>query len=272
MGKSGLQITALTLALGLFATPALAASCGNSASGFRAWLSAFKKEAAAMGISRRAIDASLKDVTYDRGVIKADRSQKSFKLSFKRFYKLRVNNAMINKGRRLIKKHNRLFSSIEKRYGVPPQIIAAIWGLETHYGTYKGKPRPIMRSLATLAYDCRRSAFFTNELISALQIVDRGYMVPHRMRGAWAGEIGQTQFMPSSYVRYAVDYDGDGRRDLVNSIPDVLASTANFLKNKGWQRGAGWGPGTNNSAVLREWNRADVYRKTIGVMAEKMRG
>ncbi len=272
MRKSPLQTMAIGLVLMLTATPALAAQCGNSAAGFARWLATFKREAAAMGISQRAIDASLNGVTYDRGVIELDRNQKSFKLSFKRFYKLRVNNAMINRGRRLIRKHDRLFSSIESRYGVPPEIIAAIWGLETHYGTYKGKPRPIMRSLATLAYDCRRSAFFTNELLSALEIVHRGYMSPSRMRGAWAGEIGQTQFMPSSYVRYAVDYDGDGRRDLVNSIPDVLASTANFLKHKGWQRGAGWGPGTTNSAVLREWNRAEVYRKTIGVMAQKMGG
>ena len=130
----------------------------------------------------------------------------------------------------------------------------------------------IIRSLATLAYDCRRSDFFRKELVAALKIVQRGDMTPGQLVGGWAGEIGQTQFLASSYYKYAVDFDGDGRRDLVRSVPDLLASTAHYLQAKGWQRGQGWGPGTANYGVIREWNRASVYVKTIAVMADKMAG
>jgi len=154
---------------------------------------------------------------------------------------------------------------------VPPEIIVAIWGLETNYGRGSGK-FPIVRSLATLAYDCRRSRFFRNELIAALRIIDRGDMRASQMRGGWAGEIGQTQFLTSSYLRYAVDFDGNGRRDLIRSVPDVLASTANYLRAKGWRRGQGWDEGSRNYAVLREWNKASVYVRTIAAVARKLGG
>ena len=147
----------------------------------------------------------------------------------------------------------------------------SIWALETNFGAQRGN-LPIIRSVATLASDCRRQAFFENELLSALKIVDRGDLPIASMKGAWAGEIGQTQFMPSSYVNYAVDFDGDGHPNLVSSVPDVLASTANFLRRKGWQRGAGWGEGSANEGALREWNKAGVYMKTIGLMATRMKG
>ena len=153
---------------------------------------------------------------------------------------------------------------------MPGAVIVAIWGLETAYGAQRGGNMPIVRSLATLAYDCRRSAFFEKELLAALKIIDRGDMTAAQLKGGWAGEIGQTQFLPDAYVKYAVDFDGNGRRDLVNSTADVLASTANFLKAHGWQRGAGWGPGTANYGVIRDWNKAEVYVKTIAVMAEKL--
>jgi lytic murein transglycosylase len=259
------------LALGLAAMAAQAASCGSDASGFNAWLSSFRQQAAAKGISSRTLDAALSGVSYDRKTISLDRGQRSFKLSFEQFYAKRVSNAMIAKGRSLIKQYNGTFSSIEQRYGVPPAIIAAIWGLETGYGRDRAN-FSIIRSLATLAYDCRRSDFFRNELMAALQIVERGDKTPAQMKGGWAGEIGQTQFLASSYVKFAVDYDGDGRRDLVNSVPDLLASTANFLKAHGWQRGQGWGPGTGNYEVIRLWNKASVYVQTISVMATKIAG
>ena len=261
-----LSIVCLLLIL---VSPAHALSCGKTSKGFNKWLVGFKKQAVSQGISQKAVNRSLSGVTYSRRVIQLDRNQKSFKLSFKAFYKRRVNNAMIAKGKRLIRKHRKLFNRIEKRFGVPPELLTAIWGLETNFGNYRGK-MPIMRSLATLAYDCRRSKFFTNELISALKIVNRGDMSPAKMRGAWAGEIGQTQFLASSYWKFAIDFDGNGRRDLVHSIPDVLASTANYLKSYGWKKGAPWRPGTSNYAVLQQWNRAEVYSKTISVMAEKL--
>jgi lytic murein transglycosylase len=169
-----------------------------------------------------------------------------------------------------MQQHAGLLSNIEKRFGVPPAILTAIWGLETNYGADGNGGRSIIRSLATLAYDCRRSAFFTNELTNALRIVQRGDMSVGQLRGGWAGEIGPMQFLPSSYVKYAVDFDGDGRRDLMRSVPDMLASTANYLKSKGWKGGQSWGPGSANHEVIREWNKADVYVRTISTMAMKL--
>ncbi len=256
---------------GLTGSVAQAAQCGKNASGFGTWLEAFKQEAASEGVSRNTLNRALKGVAYNRRVVRLDRSQHSFKLSFKKFYARRVSNAMINKGRRLIRQHGSTLSRIEKRYGVPAEVIVSIWGLETGYGRDKAN-FAIIPALATLAYDCRRSDFFRKELIAALKIVQRGDMTPGQLVGGWAGEIGPTQFLASSYYRYAVDFDGNGRRDLIHSVSDLLASTANYLKAKGWQRGQGWGPGTVNYGVLREWNRASVYVKTISVMADKMAG
>ncbi len=273
MARTSLFVCALILTVAVLAgtSPATARSCGNSGAGFQSWLAGFKKKAVAQGHSRRTVERALKGVTYDRRVVRLDRSQKSFKLSFRQFYARRVNKGLIRKGRRLMAKHARTFARIEKKFGVPAPVIIAIWGLETGYGGNSGK-MSVIRSLATLSYDCRRSAFFTNELMSALKIVGRGDMAPERMRGAWAGEIGQTQFLASSYVKYAVDFNGDRRRDLVRSIPDVLASTANYLRAYGWKRGKGWAPGTHNYEVLRGWNKAKVYVRTISVMATKLAG
>ncbi|MDQ0325946.1 lytic murein transglycosylase [Rhodopseudomonas julia] len=254
-----------------FSATTQAASCGNGAAGFPAWLQDFKQEAARAGISPRVIDAALSGVSYQSKVIRLDRGQHSFKLSFDEFYRKRVNDAMIRKGRQLIDRYASTLSSIEKRTGVPPEVIVSIWGLETGYGRNSGS-MATFPSLATLAYDCRRSAFFTGELLAALKIVERGDLTPAQMRGAWAGELGQTQFLASSYLRFAVDGDGNGRRDLINSVPDVLASTANYLRAYGWQAGQSWEPGTANYNVLHQWNKADVYVKTISVMASKMAG
>ena len=255
-----------------FSLPAAAASCGNGPGGFNAWLSAFESRAAAKGISGGTIKSVLGGMSYDPKIVRLDRNQHSFKLSFQQFYARRVGGAMISKGRRLMQTHAGTLNSIEKRFGVPGAVIVAIWGLETNYGAQGGGGMSIPRSLATLAYDCRRSAFFEKQLLGALKIIDRGDMSAAQMRGGWAGEIGQTQFLPDAYVQYAVDFDGNGRSDLVRSVPDVLASTANFLKAHGWQRGAGWGPGTANYNVIRDWNKAEVYVKTISVMADQLDG
>jgi lytic murein transglycosylase len=256
------------VALLAFAPPAMAASCGNNGAGFDEWVTQFSREAAAQGVSSGAL-AALNGIDYDPQVIRLDRGQHSFKLSFEAFYARRVNDALIRRGQRLIATHRATFDRIEKRFGVPASIIASIWGLETSYGALGGK-MSIIRSIATLAYDCRRTAFFQNELMSALKIVQRGDMSPAQLRGGWAGEIGQTQFLPSAYYKYAVDFDGDGRRDLINSVPDMLASTANYLRGYGWQPGQSWSPGSANYGVIREWNKAEVYVKTISVMASKM--
>lgn len=254
----------------IFSTPVMAASCGESAGGFGNWLQQFKREAGAQGVSAGAMSA-LDGLTYDPTVVRLDRSQRSFKLSFEAFYARRVNDALIRRGRGLMSAHRGTFDRIEKRYGVPPQIIVAIWGLETNYGAVGGK-MSILRSLATLAYDCRRSAFFTNELLHAVRIIQRGDMSPGQLRGGWAGEIGQTQFLPSAYYKYAVDFDGDGRRDLIRSVPDLLASTANYLRAYGWQAGQSWQPGSSNYGVIQQWNKAQVYARTIAVMAGRLGG
>jgi len=262
------------LALLLFFLPAAAsaAPCGNGPGGFGAWLQRFKGEAVAHGIRASTAASALSGLTYDPNVIHLDRSQHSFKLSFERFYALRVDGALISQGRALMRRHAGLIQRIEKRFGVPGEVVVAIWGLETHYGADTSGRYSILRSLATLAYDCRRSDFFTGQLLDAVRIVDRGDLSAAQLRGGWAGEIGQTQFLPTPYIRYAVDFDGDGRRDLVHSVPDILASTANFLASHGWQRGGSWQPGSANYGVIAEWNKAAVYQRTIAVMASKLSG
>ena len=254
------------------AVPGMAAAeCGRDGSGFASWLQQFKAKAASQGISGKTIASALDGVSYDRKVIGLDRGQRSFKLSFEAFYARRVSGGLIARGRSLMKTHGATLQRIESRFGVPAPVLIAIWGLETSYGADNGN-MSILRSLATLAYDCRRSEFFHNELISALKIVDRGDMSASQLRGGWAGEIGQTQFLASAYYKYAVDFDGNGRRDLIHSVPDMLASTANYLKAYGWRAGQGWQPGSANYGVIQEWNKAQVYVKTISVMADKLAG
>ncbi|KZL09454.1 Membrane-bound lytic murein transglycosylase B precursor [Pseudovibrio axinellae] len=265
--KAGLLLGAGLMLLGV--SSAQAATCGDTGAGFDSWLASYKKTLQSKGISRSTLNKGLSGVTYNRKVIGYDRNQKSFKLSFDEFYRLRVNNALINKGRRLMKKHNGLFTRIENEFGVPREIITAIWGLETGYGRGIGN-MSTLRSLATLAYDCRRANFFRNELYNALLIVQKGDLNPSQMKGAWAGELGQTQFLASSYIKFAIDYSGDGKRDLLYNTADTLASTAHFLNSYGWRKGQPWGPGTSNYGVIRSWNRAGVYVKTIQIMAEKL--
>jgi lytic murein transglycosylase len=267
---SRLATAAAALVLAWPPTAALA-DCGNDGAGFSGWLERFKAKAVVAGISRSAVDSALADVTYDRTVVRLDRSQKSFKLSFEEFYARRVGSALIRRGQGLMRTHRATFDRVEKRFGVPAPVIVAIWGLETNYGADTAGKYSIIRSVATLAYDCRRSEFFTAHLMDALRIVQKGDMAPEELRGGWAGEIGQTQFLPSGYMKYAVDFDGDGRRDLVRSVPDIIASTANFLKAHGWQAGQSWEPGSANYAVIKDWNRAEVYQRTIAVMAAKLR-
>jgi lytic murein transglycosylase len=172
----------------------------------------------------------------------------------------------------MLTRHAALLSRIERQFGVPPAVIVAIWGLETDFGVGDMGKLPVIRVLATLAHDCRRSELFQRELIAALQIVQRGHLGLADLRGAYAGEIGQTQFLPSSYIKYGVDYDGNGHIDLRRSVPDVLASTANLLKVNGWQPGADYHAGSANFQAMREWNRSEVYRKTIGLFADRLAG
>ncbi|KAA0968646.1 lytic murein transglycosylase [Aureimonas fodinaquatilis] len=257
------------LASALIASPALAQSCGNDASGFNNWLAAYKTNAPARGISNRTANAALNGVTYNSEVIRLDRNQRSFRLSLDEFMKRRAPPSFVQRGKSIMQQNARLLNAIEKQYGVPKEILVAIWGMETGFGANSGNMN-IFRSLATLAYDCRRSEFFTAELDAALMIVQRGDKRPEDMKGAWAGEIGQTQFLATNYLKYAVDFDGDGRRDLIRSRPDVLASTANFLRQHGWRPGAGYMEGQPNFARLRDWNRAGVYQKALALFASQL--
>jgi lytic murein transglycosylase len=257
------------LALGVTAGPALAAQCGNTAAGFNEWKQQFAAEAQGAGISQGTIQSALMPTQYSTKVVSLDRNQHSMNISLNEFMQRRAPASFVQKGKRIIQQNARLLESIEQRYGVPKEVLVAIWGMETGFGANSGNMN-IFSSLATLSYDCRRSAFFTEELLAALKIVDRGDMQPSAMRGAWAGEIGQTQFLAKNYLRFAVDGDGNGRRDLINSVPDVLHSTANFLRQHGWQPGAGYQEGQPNFSVLRDWNRAGVYQKALALFASKL--
>jgi lytic murein transglycosylase len=248
------------------AAPTLAATCGSG--NFQAWLDDFRSDAAAKGVSQSAITAGLTGVTLDQAVLSRDRSQRVFSQSFEEFSG-RMVPPRLTRGSNMMKQYGSVLSRIEQTYGVPGEVLVAIWGLETDFGVNIGK-FPTIRSLATLAYDCRRADEFRAQLMDALRIVERGDLPPSEMRGAWAGELGQTQFMPTSYLKYAVDFDGNGRRDLLHSAPDVLASTANYLANYGWQRGKDWEPGGANFAVIQQWNKSEVYAKTIAYFATQL--
>ncbi len=247
---------------------ASALTCQDPA-GFDKWLADVRREAAAQGISSQAINAGLSGVTFDPSVIKKDRGQRFFRQSFEQFSAKMVPAYRIQKGSALLRQHAALLSRIERQFGVPGPVLVAIWGLESDFGAARGN-LPAIRSLATLAYDCRRTDLFTPHLFDALRIVQRGDLSPNEMRGAWAGELGQTQFMASNYYRLAIDFDGDGRRDLIRSTPDVLASTANYLKSFGWRAGEPWDPGSENAEVLRAWNKSSVYAQTIGYFASRL--
>jgi len=261
-------VIGLVLVLGAIAARAqTAAPCGGD---FATWLNGAKTEAAAAGISQRTLQSALANVTPDPAVVARDHAQGVFRQSFDEFAG-RMVPPRLARAQQLLIRYAPIFSRIEAQYGVPGPVIVAIWGLETDFGANSGK-FPTVRSLASLAYDCRRPDKFRGELIAALQLIDRGDMAPSDMHGAWAGEIGQTQFLPSSYLKYAVDYDGSGRRDLIRSVPDVLASTANYLKGYGWQKGQPWGEGTANFEVLLQWNASKVYTKTVAYFAQQLSG
>jgi lytic murein transglycosylase len=260
---------ALSLTL-LLAAPASAARCGGN---FNAFLDQMAREAQAAGVSRAVIARAFAGLTIDRRVLRFDRIQKrSFRRerSFEQFARTRVTRARLNTAARLMRRYAALFNRIEARFGVPRQLLMAIWTMESDNGRGDMGKRPVVRTLATLAHDCRRTELFQRQLIAALQILQRGDLPLSQLVGAYAGEIGQTQFLPSSYIKYGVDFDGDGRVDLRHSVPDVLASTANLLKVNGWRAGAPFGMGTANFQVMREWNRSELYRRALVLFSERL--
>ena len=231
---------------------------------FDRFLADLKQRAVAAGVSSRALSAAASGLVYDQGIVNRDRGQRVFGQIFTEFARRMAADYRMQQGQQRIKANAAAFARAEKEYGVPPAVIAAFWGLESDFGANMGN-LPTLPSLVSLAYDCRRSEMFEKETIAALKIIDRGDLAPEEMVGSWAGELGQTQFLPTHYFNYAVDYDGDGHRNLLRSAPDVIGSTANYIANGlKWRRGEPWlqevrAPQTAASGF--PWDQADLTIK-----------
>ena len=249
--------------LGSLAMPpkAYAIQCGNSPDGFESWKREFSEEARSRGIGASGV-AALMQARYATATITADRNLHSFKLSLDQFLAKRGAATIIARGRTMKQSHAALFASIEQRYGVPPGPLIAIWGMETGFGSQHGNQN-MLSSIATLAYDCRRPEFFTDQLYAALKLIDSG-VLSASTRGSIHGEVGQTQFMPKNILAY-------GTGNLENAA-NALSSTANFLRAHGWRAGAGYQPGEPNFAALEAWNAASVYQRAIALMGRQIDG
>lgn len=261
--KLSLVLAALT-----FASPTFAATCGNTGAGFNTWKASFAKEAAKAGVKSRGL-AALAGASYATRTIKADRNQKSFKYTLAKFMKVRGADTIVSQGRKRLAKNPAFYSALEKKYGVPAGVIIAIHGMETGFGRFMGDSN-VVSAIATLNYDCRRSDFFKPHVLAALKLVDRGVVSPKSV-GAKHGELGHTQFLPGNVLKYGVDGNGDGRLDM-NNLSDAMASTANFLRKKGWKPGKGFQEGQPNFKVIKQWNAAGVYQKAIAIMGGRIQG
>jgi membrane-bound lytic murein transglycosylase B len=252
--------TALAVLAGV-STKADAAQCGSTAAGFETWKRQFADEARGKGIGASAV-AALMGANYAAATIAADRGQRSFGLSLDQFLAKRGASTIVARGRALKHSHAALFASIQQRYGVPPGPLLAIWGMETGFGSQRGNQN-MLSAVATLAYDCRRPEYFTEQLYATLKLIDRG-VLSASTRGSMHGEIGQTQFLPKNILAY-----GTGNLDVA---ANALNSTANFLKAHGWRGGAGYQPGEANFAAIQAWNAAGVYQKAIALMGRQIDG
>ncbi|MEM9637451.1 MAG: lytic murein transglycosylase [Pseudomonadota bacterium] len=236
--------------------------------GFERWISGFERRARAQGIRAATLQAAFRGVQYDPDVIRRDRNQSEFTKTIWEYLDSAASDTRIRNGKAALRKHRRKLDAIEARYGVEKEVVVAVWGLESAYGEYRGTNN-IIQSLATLAYDGRRGAFFEEQLIAALKILQNGDTSPRNMTGSWAGAMGHTQFIPTSYLAYAVDFTGDGRRDIWADDPsDALASTAAYLKRFGWVKGQPWGVEVK---LPRGFNYAQASRritKTPGQWAQ----
>lgn len=255
---------AFTMTTGL----AAAATCGNTGAGFEAWKADFAKDAKQAGVKKKGL-AALANATYATRTIAADRNQKSFKYSLEKFMQVRGSGAIVSKGRKKKSQNAAFFASLEKQFGVPAGVILAIHGMETGFGGFMGDSA-VVSAITTLTYDCRRSEFFKPHAIGALKLVDQG-AITGSTKGARHGELGHTQFLPGNALQFGVDANGDGVVDFYN-VSDALASTANFLKAKGWKKGQGYQEGQPNFKAIQAWNAAGVYQKSIAIMAAQIDG
>ena len=235
---------------------------------FDEWLAELTAEARERGYSDELVDAALAGLTPIERVIESDRSQAEVVATFEQYYKARVTPRIIRRGREMASRHRSLLRRIERDYGVQARFILAIWGFESRFGANSGRT-PVFQALATLAWEPRRSAFFRSQLFDALTMVRAGYIDVETMKGSWAGAMGQPQFMPSSYLEFAVDYDGDGRRDIWTSQPDVLASIANYLKAAGWDSDRTWGREVRISPRVRARIATAVPTRTASCFARR---
>ncbi|QUJ76563.1 lytic murein transglycosylase [Sulfitobacter albidus] len=295
----GLGLGALSLTAcggGLTSGPSATTSGGLPAdlrpvpnAGYDTWVASFRTRAAGQGISQATLDAAFRGTGYLPGCIKRDRNQTEFKRSLEDYLAIAASDERVAKGRAAFARHSGTLQTLEGRYGVDAEIICAIWGLESQFGERKGDV-PVISATSTLAYDGRRGAFFEKQLVAALKILQNGDITPARMTGSWAGAMGHTQFIPTSYQAFAVDFTGDGRRDIWSADPtDALASTAAYLQRNGWQRGVSWGrestsgglqpqPGgprfatTGNFRVIKRYNNSDAYAIGVGHLADRIGG
>lgn len=261
-GKFKTVAVAALAALAGMASKAGAAQCGNTAAGFEAWKQQFADEARGRGVGAATV-AALMAAHYSAATIAADRGQRSFHLSLDQFLAKRGGAAIAARGRALKQSDAALFASIQQRYGVPPGPLIAIWGMETGFGREHGNQNALS-AVATLAYDCRRSAYFTDQLYAALTLIDRG-ILSAGSRGSMHGEIGQTQFLPKTILEY-------GTGGNLDNAAAALSSTANFLRAHGWQAGAGYQPGEANFAAIQAWNAASVYQRAIAIVGQQIDG
>jgi lytic murein transglycosylase len=250
--RAGLAALAFSV---LAASPAQSAACHNTGS-FEKWLAGFKQEAAAQGISPHALSAAAPYMVFDSRIVGIDRGQRVFNKTFLEFSKQLIPAYRLQKGKQLIKKHAAVFSRIEQQYGVPAPVIVAFWGLESDFGANMGKEHSL-KALTTLAYDCRRGDFFRGQLLDALRLIGRGDLRADEMIGSWAGEVGQIQMMPTEYNKFAVDFDGDGHRNLLKDVPDILASAGNYIQSLGWKSGEPWLRNVRVGAHV-PWDQADL--------------
>ncbi len=251
---------------GTYAAPDLAsfsdASPTEIAIQFGAWQARFREQALAAGIRPAFFDRVFSGISPDPAVVRADRSQPEFSKPIWDYLDGVTAPARVRRGQQLLAIHSNTLTQLEQRYGVPRHILVAVWGMESNFGSNMGDNN-VIRALATLAFEGRRPQFASEQLLAALQILQQGDVTPERMLGSWAGAMGQTQFIPSTYQQHAVDFDGDGRRDIWTSSADALASTANYLKSSGWQRGQQWGVEVNLPANF-DYGLADMdLRKSV---------
>lgn len=265
---SAVKSFSLAIGLAVFASASHAASCSDTGGRYEAWKSEMAAEARAEGVGQRGL-AALMGTSYSSATISADRNQRSFRYTLDKFMEVRGADTIVRQGKQRKAKNANLFAAIEQRYGVPAGVLVAIHGMETGFGGFMGDTN-IVSAIATLTYDCRRSAFFRPHLIGALKLVDEGAITASSV-GAKHGEWGHTQFLPGNALIYGVDGNGDGKVDL-NNLTDAMASTANFLRQKGWRPGAGYQEGEPNFAVIQQWNAATVYQQAIAIMGKRIDG